>query len=146
MTPRADVCGKQLIKRAAAAPEDERVQHIITGQKGSAGLDCPVVGRISDIRVKRTRFNTSVSVFCVTSVFLTLCPQLSATSAPRYVRLWSWRSARPCRSWRRVKVRCQTGSAAQGADAFSCAVFYMGIFLVSAGVGAFYPKTNKTSL
>lgn len=38
MTPRADVCGKQLIKRAAAAPEDKRVQHIITGQKGSAGL------------------------------------------------------------------------------------------------------------
>lgn len=54
MTPRADVCGKQLIKRAAAAPEDKRVHNTITGQKGSAGLCCPPsVGMISDIRVKR---------------------------------------------------------------------------------------------
>lgn len=113
MTPRADVCGKQLIKRAAAAPEDKRVHNIITGQKGSAGLcSPPLVGTIWDIRVKRTQFSTSGSVFCVTSDLLTLHFQLSATSARRYVRLWSWRSEKPCRSWRRVKVRCQTGSAA----------------------------------
>lgn len=114
MTPRADVCGKQLIKRAAAAPEDERVHDRIRGQKGSAGLcSPPFVGMISDIRVKRAQFGTLVSVFWVTGVFLTLHFQLSATSARRYVRLWSWRSEKPCRSWRRVKVRSETGSAAQ---------------------------------
>lgn len=73
MTPRADVCGKRLIKRAAAAPEDRRVHNKTTGQTGSAGLCAPPsVGMISDVRAKRTRFGTSDSVLCVTSVFLTL--------------------------------------------------------------------------
>lgn len=52
MTPRTDVCGKQLVKRAAEAPEDPTVHKIIVGQKPSAGLHLfPIVGITSDTRV-----------------------------------------------------------------------------------------------
>lgn len=72
MTPRADVCSKQLIKRAAAAPEDKRVHDIITGQKGSAGLcSPPLVGMISEIRVKRIWFLCNQCF--LDSVFLVIC-------------------------------------------------------------------------
>lgn len=147
MTPRADVCSKQLIKRAAAAPEDKRVPNIITGQTGSAAL-CPppFVGMISDIRVKRTQFGTSVSVFCVTSVFLTLlffflviCNFRSPICQALVLEIGETVQILE-------KSEGETGSAAQRADIFSCAAFCKGIFLVSAVVGAFYPKANNISL
>lgn len=64
MTPHADVCGKQLIKCAVAAPEDKTVHNIIAGQKQSAGLySSPFVRMISDIQVKLTQFPSLFFVF-----------------------------------------------------------------------------------
>lgn len=54
MTPHVDVCGKQLIKCAAAAPEDKPVHNVITGQKPSMGLySFPLVIILLDTQVKR---------------------------------------------------------------------------------------------
>lgn len=70
MTPHADVCGKQLIKCAVAAPEDKTVHNIITGQKQSAGLySSPFVRMISNIQVKLAQFPS----LCCCFVFFNQC-------------------------------------------------------------------------
>lgn len=131
MTPRADVCGRQLIKGAAAAPRDRRVHDIITGQRGSLCRD-------------------DVGHFC----FCSLCNQCFLGFA--FPVICNFRSpicqalvleiGETVQILEKSEGELETGSAAHRADVFSCAGFYTGILLVSAGVGAFYPKANKISL